>query len=494
MFEEIFEVLPFLIGRRRNVAVAAAAEIHKHVLATPKRELAWLDWELRRRTQYSPMSFYEWQTLSPQRIGMLEGFGDASVSLLGLASFHSSGYVREAAIEKLSRVKSGTEIPFLLLRLDDWVPEIRNAAATTIRARLTTAHCKSFTESLPLLVRLQRAARADRIVEEINDLIQSAGCGAALFESLKSPDRLVRRESFRLALNSQHVEEVAELALKDDDTAIRRRAAEKIASAFIPNFEPLLDLMKRDRYVPVRREALRLSVKLNGPHIMQELHAALLDQHQSMREEARYHLRRMHPTDFAAFYRHHLIESVALYSAISGLGETGRAEDDALIVPYAQHFTAKIRRAAIRALAALRPDAHVETFMKALADETPNVSRQALKALARRVSLVGAARFWELFNSTPHTHVKRNALSLIEKCAKWDAIAYLVKARWESDDEILMLSGSAIRRWLLRFNRSFTSPNAEQVANLKAALETYGELIDEKTREQLWFSLKGFEA
>jgi len=67
---------------------------------------------------------------------------------------------------------------------------------------------------------------------------------------------------------------------------------------------------------------------------------------------------------------------------------------------------------------------------------------------------------------------KRNALSLIEKCAKWDGIAYLLKASCENDEEILALSGFAIRRSLLRFNRSFTRPNAEQVAKLKAALET----------------------
>jgi len=35
-----------------------------------------------------------------------------------MASFHQSGYVREAAIKRLDQITSGAELPFLILDLD----------------------------------------------------------------------------------------------------------------------------------------------------------------------------------------------------------------------------------------------------------------------------------------------------------------------------------------------------------------------------------------
>ena len=65
------------------IAAAAATAVHKLVFETPAKELAWLDWTLRRRSPYSGDYFYEWHKLSSGQVALLESFGDASVSLLG---------------------------------------------------------------------------------------------------------------------------------------------------------------------------------------------------------------------------------------------------------------------------------------------------------------------------------------------------------------------------------------------------------------------------
>jgi hypothetical protein len=44
---------------------------------------------------------------------------------MALASFHPSGYVREEAIAHLAAVWDGTELPFLLIRVNDWVAPVR---------------------------------------------------------------------------------------------------------------------------------------------------------------------------------------------------------------------------------------------------------------------------------------------------------------------------------------------------------------------------------
>ncbi len=109
----IIDVLPFVLVAKPEIAAAAAKSVHKLVLATTIKELVCLDETLRQRSPYSGDQFYEWHKVSPDQLGILQGFGDASVSLLGMASFHQSGYVREAAIKRLDSITHAFSAPGL---------------------------------------------------------------------------------------------------------------------------------------------------------------------------------------------------------------------------------------------------------------------------------------------------------------------------------------------------------------------------------------------
>ena len=495
----IVDLLPFVLATKLNIATAAADAVHRLLRGFPAKELSWLEYNLRARVSYSGGVIYDWYKLSPSQLALLERFGDQSVQILGLASFHHNGYVREAAINRLASSATGAELPFLILRLNDWVSNVRDAAYQAILSRLKPEYCQRFIDNFALLSRVEKAGRADhtQIIQAINELLKSDQCRTVLRDALTSSDRFIRRACFRLALDSTSLDlqQVAMLALDDEDTVIRYWGAPKISSVSdVATRERFLALMKRDGFMPVRREALRIAVKHDLPDVVEELHTALLDQHKSMREEARYQLKSIPSIAVAAFYREQLTRAAGpkLYAVISGLGETGRAEDDRLMLPYTSHPSSKTRRAAIKALASLRPEAHLELFMSALEDDVPSISQHALKALSRKTASLSAARVWELFSSKAHAHVKRNALSLIGRFAKWESISYLIRAVCNIDETIVELSRSAIRRWLIRFNRSFTTPTPEQLARFKDALEQCGKLLDEATHEQLSFSIKGY--
>jgi HEAT repeat protein len=494
----IIDVIPFVLATNPGVATYAAMSVHKLVLGATTNELVWLDQVLRQRSSYSGDYFYEWHKLSPDQLGKLERFDDASVSLLGIASFHQSGYVREAAINRLALNTSGDELRFLLLRVNDWVSNVRDAAYDAIRARLKPNYARHFIKNLKLISRLEQAGRSDPkpLIQAIYQLLQSGECRTALLEALTSEDRFIKRASFKLALNSINPDlpEIVRMALDQKDTLVRVWAAQRVSSVFTrATLDHFLKLMKHDKFMPVRREALRIMVQQNSPELLVELHTALLDTHASMREEARYHLRKLGTTDVAAFYRGQFLTGADLYSVISGLGETGEAADDHFIVPYTSHPAGKIRGAAIQALAKLNRNAHVGLFIEALKDQVPHVSRLALKALADKASTINGERIWELFRSSAHAHVQWNALSLIERLGKWDNIYYLLRAVRDSDEAIADRSRFAIQCWLARFNKNFSSPTPEQLARLCIALEEDGNLLDDRTVEQLRFSLAGFK-
>src|SRR5262249_42452593 len=183
---------------------------------------------------------------------------------------------------------------------------------------------------------------------------------------------------------------------------------------------------------------------------------ALLDRHSSVRMEARYWLERIDPIDVAAFYRRALSagEQAKPYSVISGLGETGSDSDAQLLLPYTSDRSAKIRKAAIRALGRLSQGEHLTAFLSGLIDEAPSVSREAMGALFGKVSLVGNERLWQIFCSTSHAHVKRNVLSLLERYGKWDSIYFMVKAIADPDVSVAELALLNIQGWLWRYNRT----------------------------------------
>ena len=495
----IVDVLPFALASNSTVANAAAAAVHRLLLVTPLMDLVWIDSDLRKYSYYPFVTSLEWYNLSPSQLGLLERFAEASTSLLALATSHRNGYVREKALRKLSLVTTGVEVPFLILRLNDWVPNVRELANTAIRSRLRPEYSTKLIANLELLSHLEHARRADHseITDAINQLLQSDECRTELLASLNSKDRFVRRACFKLVLastTSDLQQQVVTQALNTNDTNVRRLAAETVRTAFTgATLERFLERIKRDPFMPVRREALRTAVELKLPQVTEALREALLDPTQSIREESRHHFRKIEAMDFGAFYRQHLTTAKPqmLFAAISGLGETGRPPDDTLLLPFCTHSASSIRRAAIKALAALKPEAHLETFLSALEDEAGGVSRLGAKVLARRTSSISAARLWDLFVSTPHLHVKRNVLSLMAKFTKWESISYLVRAHCEDDEEIVTMSKFAVNRWLFYFNRSFSAPSSEQVARLREALEQCGKFVDEKAVQLLRFSMPG---
>src|SRR5262249_6707829 len=155
-------------------------------------------------------------------------------------------------------------------------------------------YCDGFVANLALIARLERAGRSNHqpLIKAIYEFLQSGPCQSGLLEALSSNDRLVRRASFKLALESPEPDqfEVLKAGLSDDDTVIRLMTARAVVSSLEGRETPdeLLERMKRDRLMGVRREAVRVSARLRQERATSELTNALLDSRSSVRMEARY--------------------------------------------------------------------------------------------------------------------------------------------------------------------------------------------------------------
>lgn len=493
------DIVSLLLNPNRRVAQAAANAVSALAGTLNPADLPWLDQQMRQRSPYRWSYPSAWADMKPEHVGFLRLFGESSVSALGMASFHFSGYVREESLRKLSESEDGTELPFLLLRLNDWVKPVRETAHRLIRERLRPDYAPFLVINILLVNRLRLLRRDDQqnLLGAVEHLLASQECRAALETGLGSLDRQVRRACYDIALRGAGTAGYALIlhALSDPDPAVRLDAAGRISCVAESELkERLAATAMRDRFAPVRHRGLEVLSNQFPDKALPWLELALLDSHRSVRGYAQFQLGRGSAFDLGEFYRGALSQpaSPALYATISGIGETGTATDASLVVPHVSHKTPRIRRAALRALANLNPVEFVDVFRTCMADQSPAVSREAMKGLSKTRHLSAGEDLWTIFGAHSELHVRRNTLFLIARLSKWESIGYLVQAVDADNEEVRKLARSYIRRWCQQFNSTFTAPTRTQSERLTSALHRSGALLDSAILRSIEYGLRAF--
>ena len=440
-------------------------------------ELAVLDKRVREISLYRPPE-PQWLRISPDELERIIKAAGVPTALLGLVSFHPSGYIREAAMRRLTQITSGQELPFLLLRLNDWVAPVYQLALAAVQERITPQYADTLVRSSIIVFNLEGRTRHQHgpVLSAITALLKRPECDAALQWGMVAPEKQIRRLCFRILREADDARLSGSVSrMSADLDPVIRLAAARCARVKLPDdaLRTLLPLMKQDGSLPVRREALYASLERLPGLAPAELGAALLDTNAAMRGIARFYLRQSGDFDIPAFYRQALTASVLpseLSTAISGLGEIGEAGDAGLILSYLSHPLAKVRRAAVRAVSRLDGDNHTKALMAALADERPSVTHEAREALRSRLSLLADGALWHLFTTAALPHVRRDVLALMASLPKWESIPFLVEAAADDDPLTQGYATEQVRRWSSRYNSSFARPTLVQLARLEEAL------------------------
>lgn len=422
---------------------------------------------------------------------------DAEAAVVGLLSAHGSGYVREAAVQRLALVRGGDEMPPLLLRASDWVPQVRRRAADALLARVEPAYMDAWVRWLPLVLRLGGEGRQDvrPLVDAVMGLLRSPEGGPVLMAGLRSPDRVVRRTCFRIleGMWRPWLDFLAEAAVQSDDVVIRRGGVRLVGMLHEEvSLHVVLPDLVRDPLSSVRRDALVLA----GEHLPGEaIHwarDALLDRAATVRAAAQRIVQRLEPAeDLAGFYRGEVIAHGArLPAALMGLGETGTPDDDALVRSLLQDEQPRVRAAALRALVGLRGLAGAAAMLlRALADPAPAVSRSAAGMLLTMVWGLDVAELGALSRDSAQAHVRRNALSLLVRREKWESIPWILRALGDRDEHVRHNARSYLTRWQNGFNRAGRQPTSEQLAEMREALEQVADALDPRMLTWLRFAV-----
>lgn len=482
-------------GNSEEVLRAARA-IERLLSGAAIDDLPWVD-ELMRRGWYGEGR----NKLEARELAKWVGPDEPGILLLRLSAMHPNGFVREEAVRRLRLIQDGSELPFLLLRLNDWVPQVRRLALDSILDRIRADYAGRFADNLVLIARLRDVQRNDQsdVLDRITKLLLSPAVRGQMFSAMRSGSRIVRRTSFQI-LRSADPDVLPEILLpaaREGDVVIRLWAIRALLSVLEQReLRSVLLSMSSDPSGPVRLEVLRALAQSSPEEATSLLMSALLDANASVRTEARFRLRNKSGADFRQFYKDAITaerSTEVLMAAIAGLAETGKPEDAKTLVPFLTHSLPKVRRTAVRCLAKVAGEEAFPGVWDRLFDRSPGASNEACKLIWRYSYRLVPSKLWELFRAPNEGHIRRNLLRLLAALPKWDSISYLIRATHDTDSSLAAQAHSYVRRWNSRYNLSQTAPTSKQVEQLEAALVDAGRILPASLVESIRFSLKAFE-
>ncbi len=401
--------------------------------------------------------------------------GSASY-VFGLISFHRDGYIREAATQQLSKLTSGSEIQFLLIRANDWVPQVRRVAREALLLRADAQFAEELVQSLPLVMRLRDCRREDHSVlaQALEDVLGSNEAVSALEKGILNSDRHTQRACVRIAIAYNRYR-VCKTALSSWDVITRILGARfLLVDLPLEKSTALAELLLADKFTGVRQEALRSMIDRCPDNLRQLLETALFDHSLSVRQLAGYYAKEKFDLDVAAFYRNRLpADSDRITAAcILGIGEHGGAEDLSLIRPCLQIESTRIQRCALQAIAKLAFEDNVELFSKAILSKLSGVSREACNHLMKKAHLADWATLESALLSNSHLHVRHNSLSVLVETGKWSCLYYALLAIQCDDEALNEIARQVLDRWMEKFNRSFAPPTTEDLRRISMLLES----------------------
>ncbi len=411
-------------------------------------------------------------------------------------TMHPSGYVREAALRRLISESDATlALPYLLLRANDWVDQVRDVATEAVKRLLAPEHAAVWVPVLGLVDQLRLRSRADHawLTDAVSLLLVRPELRRALLDAARSQDRSVALWTFRVSMSLPDADRaiLVAMAIESGDPVVRLNGAKVVrAWAECPGRERLLALMASDRFMPSRREALYAALDDTPERRRSALRAALLDRHASVRHAARFYLRDLpeqagEHLDIRAFYLDALGtgQATARAAAILGVGECGTRADAERLAAFTSDRRPMVAAAAVRAVAALDRDHRVDWFVELLRDGRPSVVREAGRALESVGNAAPVEALRRVLSGDSSEQSRRAVLRLLLRRHPYDAVVDAVMAAGSTDAALIRAGSDFIERtrpWRVSFG-----PSEGQKAAVESAIRGLPAPLPENLRRRL---------
>ena len=406
--------------------------------------------------------------------------------VLRLGTFHPNGYFREKCICKLS--KDNESVKFILLRLNDWVEPVREAAVNVIWNQIPKLNVEELVNCLPYLEKVKHGRRKDRqefqkLEAYIADWIQRHLQKVNLL-NFRKYELKARKYLYHILLehNLLSKEEIVAVLNWEKNGQCQAMLMTMLLNHNMLSIEELNVFLKHKSKI-VQRKALEQKYSITKNY-WEGLEKMLLSSSASIREQVAYILQKHTKIDVVAYYTERL-ETSYKKICILGIGEYGNAEDANSLLVYLKDSEETIVKSTLRTVSRLWEQKANEIFWEYLQDKRPVVVRAAFREIAANHVAYGAKQVYELFQQTDSALLREKLAYQFLRERAWDRLPYVLRLFWYEKEDVRQI----IRRGV--YGRSLYSKiskgNAEVIREI---LYNEAYQIPEELRKGIEFDLK----
>lgn len=397
---------------------------------------------------------------------------DEAVALLCIASMNRNGHVRQAALVQMGLMPDPRYIPYVLYRLGDRVPQVREQAGATLGRHTGPAFRSALLDALPHIEALLRVRRVD--LAPAHKALMAELVGAV------APERLVREahrlgEPARSALvrflwtDASADRTLVAAFLKDRHPLVRLLTVRHLATRKEEWSPDLLREAMHDAFGSIRKVAFNELIRRDraDPDLLRE---ALTDPAFDIREGAAKRLGRDDEAR-SVHYRDRLQAGQRLVGSLLGLRDVkGVAAVDA-IEPFTAHPRAAVRLSALRALAKLAPERAASLALAMVTDRSNAIRAKAERLLLARHDGITVERGRALQTADQERH-RLAGLSLLKRLGGWAALDGILTACTDASPRIADQAWRDLEGWLRYAVRLFIRPGPVESERIRQALAT----------------------
>lgn len=445
--QHLAALYPMVLSQDRELANLAAGAVHAYMSSLDAPKIIRLDRQFR---QYTSMEWTtDWTKISPERIRDRVGSRDVWLSVLRLGTLHPNGYFRERCMDALAEDEAS--FPYLTLRLNDWVKQVRDRAYAILSNRLDGVRTDTAVEMLPFFSRTKKGGRyAGQQMQEIEKKLGEKillHLHEISLERIRDYPPAAKRFLYRILLKPEVLsgEDAGRLLEREKSGNEKMRIIRLILTRYGCTDEEVEHYLKNKSPV-VRKKALELKYdRMGGAWTGLEEH--LMDRAKGIRSDVCYILQKHTDFDVVSFYKANLHppgEAVA----ILGIGENGSVKDAALLTGYLSSEKPGLIKNAMRALSRLGAAGLDDIYWKYLQDPDPGISKTAYEAVVRSDIYYGSEQLYRAYQACAWDHGKKYLLKLLVREPSWERLPWLLRLYRPCDsfsDRMQILLHGAVR-------------------------------------------------
>lgn len=407
----------------------------------------------------------------------LEMSASPEAQLIGFSRDYN-GRVREAAVRQLVRFKTDGAFQAIVERLNDWVPQVRSAAQSSLESFISPDCVALILNGLREVMALRGRGRADHFpyLLRFAEILRTRAARVQVLRHVPVCSGKEARYLLDLLTASGEMdEECLQTFARHPDCVVRLKVV-MLCRDHPEHYRAILEQLRHDGHPRVRREVWSIQWSLCGEVARESLlRAALLDRAGSVREIALWCARKSN-FDLRAFAEQALAESSLENSArVSRLWLLTNLKVQTgfdLACSELESDCASVRSAALTCMVVLSRDASDVYVARALIDPSSKVARLARLLISRGQVALTHAQFIEAIRTLSSSGAEERAIWTCLLMSIWGRLEGLLIALQEGRSaETVQRVKTELLRWERRQGCSAIRLDTTERTRLLALLE-----------------------